>query len=964
MSRGEATGAPVFLGWDVPGWSAALPECRPAPRSALDAVAAWLLRRFGPDLSGVVVAVPGGRAGRRLAELLVERAGLATGLWPPEILTAGALTDRLLRLERPAASRLVRTLTWQQALRESDPRALLRLVAAPPEADDAAAWLALAEELRNLHGALGAERLDFAAVAAAVAHALPGDSGAGEAARWAALADVQAGYRRRLAAMECGDPHDLRHAAIEAGRLDPAVRVVLAGVVEMSGLLRAAVEALGERVEALVLAPPERAADFDAHGCVRAERWAAASVPLKPADWTVVDRPADQAAAVVDTLARWQGRHPLESVTLGVPDTEVVPYLRARLAEHGVPVRDAQGLDLARTPTVRLLAALRALLERRGFADLAALVRHPQLEAWLAARPALSGLEVAALLDEYQAEHLPDRVPRAWLGAEKLAGPLRRVQAALDELLGELGGAARPLRLWAAPIATLLAKLAGEGRVLERESAADQTLLDTLGAVRDALLELSGLPPGLDQTTTVSAADALAALESALSGRYVPPGGREPALELLGWLELPLDEGPLVLTGVNEGRVPQPLGGPALLRDALRRTLGLPGDEQRLARDVYALCAIVASGRELALITGRSTAAGDPLLPSRLLFHCADDEVPARLASWLPKEEREGTAGEAPPPRAREPRPLPVLAAPPLSGMRVTAFRTYLASPYRFYLDHVLRLSTYVECQEMSPRHFGTLAHRVLEDFGLDRDAREQTDPARIARVLMQSLEQRVKECYGSTALPAVAVQVEQLRRRLAAFAHWQARHAAEGWRIHAVEWAPRPGEVELDVDGTPFGLYGRSDRIDVHRDGRWMVLDYKTSDREVSNPMSSHRRRDGTWIDLQLPLYRLLVQPLAATEGWRSSPGLGYVALPGDSAATGLLRAEWSEAELDDAVAEARRVVRAIRAGDFEEPGDYPERDDEPVYNWIAGRGLLGGSSDEENGGAGAAANGAEAAP
>ncbi|HZL99363.1 MAG TPA: hypothetical protein VFD43_03840, partial [Planctomycetota bacterium] len=74
------------------------------------------------------------------------------------------------------------------------------------------------------------------------------------------------------------------------------------------------------------------------------------------------------------------------------------------------------------------------------------------------------------------------------------------------------------------------------------------------------------------------------------------------------------------------------------------------------------------------------------------------------------------------------------------------------------------------------------------------------------------------------------------------------------------------------------------------------------------------------------------------------------------------LLTAEWSADELDQAVEAAREVVRAVRAGQFAELGDYPERDDEPVWSWIAGRGLLaaaeaGNEADGEANGAGAGA-------
>src|SRR6185436_7200592 len=176
----------------------------------------------------------------------------------------------------------------------------------------------------------------------------------------------------------------------------------------------------------------------------------------------------------------------------------------------------------------------------------------------------------------------------------------------------------------------------------------------------------------------------------------VPPAGGEPAVELLGWLELPLDDAPLILTGFNEGRVPEPVGGPSLLRDELRRRLGLAGDEARQARDAYFVCALAASGRELALVTGRRTAAGDPLLPSRLLFHCPDPEVPARLSRWLPRDDEEAApdaspaasaAPALPPAPSRQPPLLP--PAEPITSLRVTSFKLYLQSPYRFYLECV-----------------------------------------------------------------------------------------------------------------------------------------------------------------------------------------------------------------------------------------------------------------------------------
>ena len=50
--------------------------------------AEWLLDRFGTQMDGVLVALPGARAGRLLRQRLARQAGPA---WqPPQLLTAGA----------------------------------------------------------------------------------------------------------------------------------------------------------------------------------------------------------------------------------------------------------------------------------------------------------------------------------------------------------------------------------------------------------------------------------------------------------------------------------------------------------------------------------------------------------------------------------------------------------------------------------------------------------------------------------------------------------------------------------------------------------------------------------------------------------------------------------------------------------------------------------------------------------
>src|SRR5262245_16738070 len=115
----------VFLGWTAP---------------PLQSVASELVRRYrradALDLRHVVVVTPGGRAGRRLLELLVDgcaREGLL--FTPPTVITESALPERLYQPRKPLASPLVGRLAWMEAVRHLPPRLQQALLPHSPPAD-------------------------------------------------------------------------------------------------------------------------------------------------------------------------------------------------------------------------------------------------------------------------------------------------------------------------------------------------------------------------------------------------------------------------------------------------------------------------------------------------------------------------------------------------------------------------------------------------------------------------------------------------------------------------------------------------------------------------------------------------------------------------------------------------------------------------------------------------------------
>ncbi|MDY0166195.1 MAG: PD-(D/E)XK nuclease family protein [Thermoguttaceae bacterium] len=946
-------------------------QFRDFQRPGLQVAVDYLVEHFGTpdglDLAGIVLAVPTSRAGRRVLELLVARAEAdRVPLCPPEIVTVGNLPEKLYQAKRPFADDLTQQLAWIDALRGSEPAVVERLIPSLPADDDFPAWLALGAMLAGLHRELARENVNFSDVVEAGAAV----DGFRETPRWQALVQVQKRYLGILDSLGLWDQQTARRVAIRDNECMTDRPILLVGTADLNRQQRLMLDQVADHVTALVFAPESLADRFDEHGCLKPDAWLEAPIDFSDEQIVQADDPAGQAAAVGRWLAGLGARYPAEQITIGVPDRvadELVPQLQQLLTACGVPARYGVGRPVAQSSPCRLLTAVAEYLTSRSFAALAALVRHPALADWVV-QQGIRG-DWLSRLDAYQGERLPARLdksgsPVGWgrqaasaVGRRSLgqrsSDPQRengdgsslqrptknssdldppyehvvaQLHAAVERLLGPLADK-HTLADWGKPVLELLAAVFG-CRPLDRRREPDRSILRACELIRDAARENAGIPSRLADAVAgqVAAPEALHMLLGQLEADRISAAPERGAVEMLGWLDLPLDDAPaLIVTGFNEGAVPDAINADLFLPNQLRRALGIMDNDRRYARDAYVLSVLAASRERLALVTGRRSAVGDPLAPSRLLFACDDETAARRAGRFFAESEatigpaahgalRAGQAASALP--VPKPDPLPE----PVTSMRVTEFRDYLACPYRYYLRHRLKLESLADtAQELDGGGFGSLAHDVLHEFARS-PAVHSTDAEEIEAHLGAALDRLADARFGPAALPAVRVQIEQLRWRLRAFARWQAGWAAEGWRIQHAEASPEPGTAVLIVDGTPMQLRGRIDRIDFNPAAKeYIVFDYKTSE-SARAPEKTHRKQ-GEWIDLQLPLYRHLVKGLGISDSVR----LAYIALPKDTNAVGILPAEWTDADLAEADAAAADVIRGVRAGVFWPPTSPP---------------------------------------
>lgn len=878
------------------------------------------------DLSELIVVFPGQRAARRFLELLAGRTQNRNV--PPVVITVGELPEKLYRPQKPFADELTQRLAWKLALRNLPHDLVREVIPHPPEEQSVDAWLHIGEMLAKLHRELAADRLRFADVVTRMAT----QPEFMESARWEALSAIQAEYLRILDGLNLWDQQTARLVAIEQKECQTRQQIVLVGTVDMNQTLREMLDQVADQVTVYIHAPSDIRWHFDPHGCLEPRHWIDRPIDLLPDQLVLAEKPADQAQAIATQLAALNGSRRVDEITIGLADDTLVPTTQRVLAQAGVSTRWVAGQMLRDSPLAHLLQGLVEYLETRQTQQFAALARHPDMSAWLAQQGADPAWVIA--LDKYISEHFPASLGH-WLGSPEYSDSCRRAFELIEAAIAPLLEPARLAGAWAEPLIEWLLNLYAH-REFNRDIAADAAALDACERFVRALNALKNLPELL--APAVNASQALRLALEQLDGQLIPPSQNDEALELLGWLELPLDDAQeLIVAGFNEGSVPSSLNSDLFLPNSLRSQLGMTDNSRRLARDVYALTAILHSRRRVTLIAGRSDPRGDALRPSRLWFAADPETVARRIQTFYGEtpassRSRETSADSQPDTEAEEdsrslttsatdsrltvPRPDPERSFE--GEMPVTGFGAYLASPYRFYLGYVLKLRTVDDdVEELDARDFGNLLHDVLKNFGRS-DWNNSKDEAAIAHYLDHQLDVSANRDYGGDPLFPVQIQIEQARDRLKAFAKWQAKRALDGWEIVHTEEACRV-TLALD-DARTVQILGKIDRIDRHRgDQKWAILDYKTGEQRRA-PREVHFAK-GQWVDLQLPLYRLLAEPHGVT----GDVQLGYISIPRDNDRLECLLADWSEDELREAEAVARLTAGRILNREFWQILDRP---------------------------------------
>jgi hypothetical protein len=743
-----------FLGWDQPFLSEA---------------ANWLQEHYLQQQLGgnsnLLILVSGQEVGRRLQSILVGNAAKESGaIVLPSIETTSLCLDRLMGSSEQIADLTTTHIATASVLRSMHCEKLRAIVGNRlPDDKDTTSWFVLAEQVCTAWSTLSG--VGFSPQRRSWPEAAQVMLTEGAENRFDALLAIQQQVQnvllqdglhlleaKRMTLLDADQQFDVQH-------ID---HIVLVGTADLSGMVTKTIDRLshgGILVDALVRAPESVSDAFDQYGCVNVAHWSEALIDIPDNCIQVAGSPSSQAAAVVRELSLLSDRFSTDQVIVASTDEALVPIIQRHLSSHGIKNRFAGGKPVLESPAALFLQSVSQLLSTKMFSAYAALVRHPDIAVLLDMQE-----ETIKNLDTYSMELVPEYVNTTnWFvpnrkirGIDSLVTLHKKTFDLLDTCI-TLQENRADLATCSNAIRSLLLKVYGD-ETLDRKDPKFVSLQKLFGVIDrfDVLPSSVSSNMGLLDVTTV-----IDLLLSHVASLTIPEYPNIEAIETVGWLEAMAVDAPcLIVVGMSAELVGGNNPGDAFFPDSLRGALGLETIDRRLARDAHAMKAMQSMrshNGKLVWIVARKNTDGDPLTPSPLLLRCEDGRVLAerakRLVVSLDREEPEvpkqfthkNIGNGIPIPQPEE------YSFEPVERISVTAFKDYIACPYRYWLKHVLRLKIVKDGgTELDPKLFGGLVHKTVEKFGLDRSVRDSSNENEIRKSLSTFLDIVVQDIFGN----------------------------------------------------------------------------------------------------------------------------------------------------------------------------------------------------------------------
>jgi ATP-dependent helicase/nuclease subunit B len=539
---------------------------------------------------------------------------------------------------------------------------------------------------------------------------------------------------------------------------------------------------------------------------------------------------------------------PESQAALVTPDRNLARRVAIELRRFGIEADDSAGAPLAASPQGELLRlALDTILRPGDPAALASLIKHPLVRLGRTAdalSPAADRFEMICLRGGTHVANIAESTTLARASIDALKAqtyaktwqtPLLGAEAAQDAL-----SLATALEAAVAPLANMLVAttetgLRGEfglgdwaratGEVLEHLCRDGRDSLESLwsGDDGDALAGLLRELMASAGTITATGPQWVDIIDAMLAGMASRPKSTgHPRIFIWGALEARLQSvDTLVLGGLNEGSWPRQTANNPFLSRVMQAEIGLEPPERRIGQAAHDF--MMALGTRKLILTRALRQDGAPSVASRFLQRLVsvigeDDAAAVRRRGQIYRDYADQVDLGDEQSYSPRPEPRPPAALQPVRYSFSEAGRLR-RDPYSVYARRVLRLDPVDGFNEdPGAAERGTIYHRIIELFISGKHDPGAADAAAI-------LEGIVARVFDEAGLPAHIDAV--WRPRFAEVGREFLAYEAERRGLIAESLVERGAKVKLP--GSDLLLTGRADRIDLRRDGKADIIDYKT---------------------------------------------------------------------------------------------------------------------------------------
>ncbi|RLD12408.1 MAG: hypothetical protein DRI44_00625 [Chlamydiae bacterium] len=836
------------------------------------------------DLSGLAIILSGKRSQRRLLEILSEKSAKKNALLsPPIFFTPKSFCKTFAEyfVNIPIASSIEQTIAWINAAEKCEDAIKSILVknnklSQSPERD----FFRVAQLIMPLHKTLSGEGLSIKKIS----KNLLIDDLDEEKKRWLALAEVEKEYYNELQKNNLIDPYGAITIAIDAARQNSQMifdNLLVINVVDSFNLFGKAVETQSENLTIFSLGKKEY---FDKLGFLKVKNPKLENdfVRFQQNSIRFLNSPNEQAGEIIEIIKQYANDFGYGDFVIAAPDSQTYRPIVQALKSVGINCHNAAGIPFKETETGCLLNSLANCLDKNGCEteSFIELINHPLIENLIIKSFDINSIEnynnLSSEIFNIICKHKIEIINKNTLHFfknEKYPLVKQIPEFIFQNIISSLSAKANIID-WLNKINLILKNIFSTQFDLPDDvncSAHDEALEKWVQLCDEIINSKVQWKEICDAKTTI-----LRCL-SLLKNTNLIPKPVEPVIDMTGWLEIALADSPItIITGFNEGMVPEKFSADPFLPNTLREKLNLPNYTRRFLRDKYLTKCITEKNSKCFFLTGRRSSENNPLKPGKILF-CQEFEKQAKILKefYAPaeasKENGEQTAQSTNYVDDNQQilstnvqQHITLLKLPEnfklntdfLSTLSVSSINDYISCPFKFFLKKVRKIYAPKKfSNELEGLDIGNILHTIInKNLNLIHSDKNNEQ---VINAFLDELKNIIVSLYGNPLNPIIQIQQENLKRRIRKFVTvfrdnfigWEVMEDEKGEKIAEYEIIP-----ELEINNEKIKIQGYVDLIEKNGN-KYSVIDFKTGNKNKndSNIFSTKKQQ---WKDVQLILY------------------------------------------------------------------------------------------------------------